>query len=124
MNMQIIKTDTGQDLAILPLVEYNNLIARLEDVEDLKDAQAAKQRINAGEEETFPANVVNRLLDGDNPVRVYREHRGMTSKFLAIAAEISAPYLSEIETGKKEGSAATLKRIAQALSVDLDDLVE
>ena len=118
MNMQIIKTDTGQDLAVLPLDEYNNLIERL------KDALATKQRINAGEEETFPANVVNRLLEGDNPVRVYREHRGMTSKFLAIAAEISAPYLSEIETGKKEGSAATLKRIAQALSVDLDDLVE
>ena len=47
----------------------------------------------------------------------------MSAKALADAASISAPYLSEIETGKKEGKVSVLKRIAAALNVDLDDLV-
>ncbi|RVQ06666.1 helix-turn-helix domain-containing protein, partial [Sinorhizobium meliloti] len=37
---------------------------------------------------------------------------------------ISAPYLSEIESGKKDGSLSTMKKIAEALSVDLDDLAQ
>jgi transcriptional regulator with XRE-family HTH domain len=32
-------------------------------------------------------------------------------------------YLSEIETGKKPGSVAALKRLAKVLGVDIDDLV-
>ena len=32
-------------------------------------------------------------------------------------------YLSEIETGKKEGSLSAFKALAKALRLDLDDLV-
>ena len=38
-------------------------------------------------------------------------------------ANISGGYLSEIESGKKEGKVLTLKSIASALKVDLNDLV-
>ncbi|WP_420794812.1 helix-turn-helix domain-containing protein [Azorhizobium caulinodans] len=37
--------------------------------------------------------------------------------------EIAQPFLSQIETGKREGGIDTLKRIASALGVALDDLV-
>jgi len=56
-------------------------------------------------------------------VRIFRNYRGMTVSELATAAGISQPYLSEIESGKKTGSVAVLKRIATVLKVDLDDLV-
>ena len=46
----------------------------------------------------------------------------MTSKDLANAIGISAGYLSEIETGKKDGSISVFRNIAKALRVDLDDL--
>src|SRR5690606_40899408 len=41
---------------------------------------------------------------------------------LARAAGMSAPYLSEIETGKKDGTFRTMAAIARVLSVSLDDL--
>ncbi|MGM0703841.1 MAG: helix-turn-helix domain-containing protein [Pseudomonadota bacterium] len=41
---------------------------------------------------------------------------------LAEKAGISQGYLSEIEAGKKTGSLGVLKRIAEALDVELSDL--
>jgi transcriptional regulator with XRE-family HTH domain len=55
-------------------------------------------------------------------VRVWREHRALTVQALAFAAEVSAPYVSQIESGKRQPTVAVLKRIAAALAVDLDDL--
>jgi transcriptional regulator with XRE-family HTH domain len=50
-------------------------------------------------------------------------HRGLSARELAAATGLSAPYISEIEGGKKEGSISAMKKIADALNVDLDDLV-
>ena len=77
----------------------------------------------SGAEELVPAHVVDAILSGDNPVRVWKEHRGLTSKDLAQKAGISAPYLSQIESGKREGRLDALRKIAEALGVGLDDLV-
>ena len=52
----------------------------------------------------MPADVVKSILSGENKVRAWRSHRGMSARDLAIAAEVSAPYISEIESGKKEVS--------------------
>lgn len=67
--------------------------------------------------------MVDRILAGENLVRVWREHRGLTVAGLAEKAGITQPYLSQIETGKREGTLATMKKIASALRVKLDDLV-
>ncbi|MXY91994.1 MAG: helix-turn-helix transcriptional regulator [Caldilineaceae bacterium SB0670_bin_27] len=67
--------------------------------------------------------VVDRLLTGTSPIKVYREYRGLSQKELAAATDISPIYLSQIETGRRFGSAKTLASIAQALDVSLDDLV-
>ena len=96
-----------------------------EEFEDMMDIIAAKEimaRVAAGEE-TWPAELVYALLETDSRIRTFRIYRKMTVSELAEAAGISQPYLSEIEAGKKNGSIDVLKRIAAALSVDLDDLV-
>lgn len=54
-------------------------------------------------EELIPAEVTYAILDGANPVRVWREQRGLTQQQLADAAGISTPYLSQIESGKRTG---------------------
>jgi len=46
----------------------------------------------------------------------------MTQDDLAAAAGLSRPYLTEIETGRKEGSIKSLKSIAKALNVPLEKL--
>ena len=73
--------------------------------------------------ESFPLEVVDRLLAGQNPVQVYRQHRHMTQAEMAAAAGINALYLSQIETGKRAGSVKTLAAVSQALGVTVDDLL-
>ena len=81
------------------------------------------RKLAAGEDEMVPAAIALRLLGDEHPVRVWREHRGLSVKDLADAALISPSYLSQIDTGRREGTLETMARIARALRIDLDDLV-
>jgi transcriptional regulator with XRE-family HTH domain len=92
-----------------------------QDNEDLAD-RAAIEAARASGEERVPHALVKRLLAGDHPVKVYREHRGLTQVELAARTGLSAMYLSQIETGRRSGTTKTLRKIARALGVDLDDL--
>ncbi|MGK6312070.1 helix-turn-helix domain-containing protein [Neorhizobium sp. DT-125] len=116
--MQTITTPNGETLVVLPLAEYENLV----DKADIASADRIKADIAAGRDELVPAEIVNRLIAGENPVKIWRTYRKMTARDLAAKAGISASYLSEIESGKKEGSLSAMKRIAETLEVDLDDL--
>jgi DNA-binding Xre family transcriptional regulator len=103
-----------------------DLERRLEEAEDENDAlelRLAKVQDALFGGEHIPAAVVDRLADGEAPLRVWREHRGLSLRALAAKAGISAAMLSEIENGKKEGSVRTLAALARALGLDLDDLV-
>lgn len=120
---QVIVTPAGERLVVLPEADYAMLVERLEDAEDIASTTAILDRIARGEEELVPAAVVERLIGGDNPIAVWREHRGLTISALAEKAGLSQSYLSQIESGKREGRVSVLKRLAQALAVDLEDLV-
>ena len=66
----------------------------------------------------------DRILDGESPVRVWLgEFRGLKARELAEAAGVSAAYLSDIESSRKPGSARALQRLAEALQVDMNELV-
>lgn len=121
MNTQIITTPAGEELAVLPKAELDALIEALEDYAD----NAIFDRIQASQtpEEGFPQEVVSRLVDGINPVRVFREYRNLSATELAQRAGISGAYLSQIETGAREGTGSTLKKLAKALGVDVDLLL-
>jgi transcriptional regulator with XRE-family HTH domain len=43
---------------------------------------------------------------------------------VAEAAGISIPYVSQIEAGKRKGSAEVLAALARALRLSLDDIVD
>ena len=89
----------------------------------VKTAKSVCADIDAGRDELVPEAMVERMLAGESLVRLWREHRGLTAAQLADAADISAGYLSELETGKKTGSLETLRRIAAVLKLDIDDLI-
>lgn len=79
---------------------------------------------NAGNTNKLPQDVLEQLTVGtENAIKIIRKFRGMTQANLADAAGISRPYLTEIETGKKDGSIRALKSIAGALDVSLEVLV-
>lgn len=117
--MQKIVTPMGETLVVLPLEEYEALV----DAADVAAAERTRADIEAGRDELIPEAMVDRMLKGESLVRIWREHRGLTAAQLAAAAEVSAGYLSELETGKKTGSLETLRRIADALKLTVDDLL-
>jgi DNA-binding XRE family transcriptional regulator len=110
------------DTVTLRRSDYDALLAELEDARDLTTIRDVERRVAAGETEYVPAAVVDRLAAGENPVRVWREHRGMSGRALAEAAHIPASYLCEIEAGRKPGSFQAMAAIAAALRVDMEDL--
>jgi len=65
---------------------------------------AFRETLASGEDETVPSVVLDALLTGANPVKVWREYRGFTQDALAAQAGISKAYLCQIETGKREGA--------------------
>jgi transcriptional regulator with XRE-family HTH domain len=71
-----------------------------------------------------PEEIVRRELKGESAVKLWRAHRGLTQQELARRAGISKPYLSQIETGKRQGTVETLNAIARALDVPLDVLTD
>lgn len=66
----------------------------------------------------------NHLLNGENALRVYQNLRGMIQAALSEKAGVGRVTVAEIETGRKQGSVTTLRTLAGALSVSLDDLTE
>lgn len=104
------------EMVTIPREEYDRLLEAAEDLADLQ----AYDRAKADGGESYPADVVNRILDGENPVRVLREYRGLTAADAARAAGIHRVQWHDIETGKKRGSVDTLKAVAAALGVDLE----
>jgi predicted transcriptional regulator len=122
MSVQVILKEGKPEYAVIPYEVYVRLVEDAEMLEDIRDYDAAVRAIESGEE-LVPSEVVYALLDGANPIRVWREHRGLSRQELAVAAGISPSYLSQLETGKRTGTAEVLNTIARALNVALDDLV-
>ena len=122
MTVQVIQKDGAPEWAVLPFDYFRQLLADSEMLQDIRDFDEAKRAIAQGEE-LVPAEVTYAILDGANPVRVWREHRRLTQQQLADAAGISTPYLSQIESGKRTGSPDVLSAIAAALALTLDDIV-
>ena len=76
---------------------------------------------NAGSSNKLPQTVLEQITLGKgSAIKIIRKYKGMTQQDLAQAADISRPYLTEIETGKKDGSIRALKSIAGALDVSLE----
>ncbi len=123
MTVQTLKTPTGDTLVVLPEADYLALISAAEDARDMAAVDAFERRLALGEEELIPSEIANRILDGENRIRVWRDHRGLSAAALAEKAGLAQSYLSQIETGKRSGTIDTMKKLAEALGIGLDDLV-
>ena len=119
MKVQIIEKNGKPEWAVIPYREYRRLSEAAGMAEDVRDFDEAVSR----DEEAVPHAMVQRLVTGERPVKVWREYRGLTQAALARAARITPAYLSQIETGAREGSVRVLTALARTLQVDVEDLV-
>ena len=119
-DIQVIKNNGKPEWAVMPYDKYLELSEMLELYEISRDFN---DELNNGKEEMLPANFAERILiNEESPVKVWREYRNISQKELAEQANISIPYLSQIEHKKRSASLSKLKIIAEILSVQLDDL--
>ena len=118
MSAQIIEKDGVPEFAILPYAEYERLLALAEDKMDAADVLAYRE----AREESFPESLVDALVNGDHPIKAYRNYRQLTQQELADRIGKSNPYIAKLEAGERTGTLDVLARIAEVLEVDLDQL--
>jgi len=105
--------------------EYNRLRAAAKELVDLHNFHRARTDLVADEGALIPAICVKEELpNGESALRAYRNLRGLTQAELAESAGVKRVTVTAIETGRRRGSVATLRALANALEVTLDDLVE
>lgn len=119
---------TATDTVTLSRSEYEALLSRLEDAEDENaikrfDARVAEVGFDEATRNYLPAAMVWRMMDGEHPLKIWREHRALTGAALARLSGVPQSYISDIETLKKPGSVAAFSKLAHALELQIDDLV-
>ncbi len=118
--VQFIEADGRRAFAVVPIELWDKLSAFAEDLDDealYLDAKAVDDGTR------IPGEVAFAIAAGAHPVKAWREHRGLTQDALAERVGISKPFLSQIETGKRQFGADTLRKLADALGIAADDLL-
>ena len=123
MTVQYIEKDGRREYAILPIDEYERLVAAAEMANDILTYDNIKSKAIDRESETIPQGIVNRLIDGENPIQVWREFRELTQQQLAERIELPSSELQEYESSLREVPLRILSRIAKELYIEIDDIV-
>ena len=105
------------DTVTISREEYDRLVRLAEDAEDTAAAEEALKT------ERIPAALADRILDGEPPLTVYRDLRGLSKSALAERSGVHRVQIADIEAGRKTGSVATIRKLADALGVAIDDIV-
>lgn len=124
MTAQIIEKNGRPEWAVIPYQDYLNLIEIQEDTVDTSTIEKTLRSLSDGTEELVPAHMVDRILDGENPITVWREYRSYSTAELADMCSVTASAISQIERRKRQPSIGLLRKIAAALKVGIDDLLD
>jgi DNA-binding XRE family transcriptional regulator len=115
-------TREGREFAVIPVDELQKLIDDAEMLADVRAYDAAKARLEAGEDELVPLEITERRLRGEAPLRIWREYRKLTQERLARKSKVSRALIAAIETKRKAGSVSTWKRLGAVLGVSWEQL--
>jgi DNA-binding XRE family transcriptional regulator len=104
---QIITDESGHPaFAVIPYAEYLRLVEADEYDDNL----------------TVPHAVVSANIDGDSPIKAWREYLGLTQQELASRMGISQPSLAKLERPDANPRKSTLKKVADALGIELGQM--
>lgn len=120
VKVQIIRTPSGEALAVLPLADYEALLAAADIDDDALDVaifDARMLEIASDDTPQLPAEVSRDILRGASRLAALRHWRGLTQKELAQRVGITQSYLSDIERRRRVGAADTIDRFAAVLDV-------
>jgi DNA-binding XRE family transcriptional regulator len=140
---RIVTRDGEPDEVILSYADWRRIVARFseadgdeadEDADDIAAVAAARAadaefavRVAAERgmpvDTTAPLQVIKAKLDGAHPLKAWREYRGITQAELGSRSAVARDLIAQIETHKKQGSVATLDRLARALGIPIEALI-
>src|SRR5690606_30770711 len=102
-----LKGSTMNEMVTIERAEYERLKEAADDLADI----IAYDRAMADGGESFPFEFVNRMIDGESPLRVYRDYRGFTQAQLSERSGVNRVQIANIEAGKKTGSIETVRKL-------------
>ena len=108
----------GAKMIVLTEQEYRDL------AEDACDAAIAAQAL-AENAPTMPADLLRASLDGTlHPLAAWRRAASLTQAQLAEKAGLRPASISDIEGGKIDPRLSTLKALAEALGLGVEDIID
>lgn len=122
MSVQFFKTPNGEEIAILPRAEYDELITRASAVDDDEDAaDIAMYDARKGEQSPhLPPEVSSLMLRGDSLLKAVRKWRDKTQGYIEFKTGIGQGYLSDLESGRRNGTPETLAKLAEIYDVPME----
>lgn len=117
MSATYFTTPNGEELAVLPRDEF----------EALREAAAHAQAIAAYRSGKLPGLTpaeARELISAVTPMAFWRKKRNLTQAALASAVGMTQTYISEIENGNRTGTVETWLKLARALRVPIEALVD
>jgi len=122
MKVQILERGGMPEYAVIPYADYEAMRDAAEMLDDIAAYDKAKAEMENCEDEAIPFDMAMRLSDGANPVAEWRKYRGLTQAALAESVGVTQAAIAGIEREKREPSVGLLRKMADALSLDMDDL--
>jgi DNA-binding XRE family transcriptional regulator len=116
MSISYVKTPGGEELAILPRAELEEILAAAAHAKALAEYRS-------GRDPGLASTEMRALVAAPTPLAFWRRKRNLTQAALAKETGLAQNYLSDLETGKREGSAAQWRKIARALDLPVDELI-
>ena len=98
--------------------------AAYEALVDARDAALDLRDVARGAMETLTEAELDDFLAAPTPLAFWRRHRGLTQAALAAAVGVSQPYLAQIEGGQRTGDVRLHARLARALRLRMEDLLD
>lgn len=117
MNVRYFTTPKGEELAILPRSELEAL------TESAAHAQAVAD-YRSGRLPGLSPDETRALMAAASPLAFWRKHRGLTQADLARAVGVGQGYLSDLESGRRDGPVELWLKLSRALDLPIEALIE
>jgi hypothetical protein len=134
---KIVRRNGKPSEVILSYADWQKIVAALDedDADDMtavetarrEDDEFASQLIakrGAPVETTIPLEIIKAKLEGVHPLKAWREFRELTQRELSTRSGVGSELIAQIETDEGQGSVNILERLARALGIPMEALIE
>jgi DNA-binding XRE family transcriptional regulator len=113
-------SETGEKMVALSEAEFE----LIEDALDCAEIDRIQAQVARGECESLTHSEVIEMLDAPTSLAFWRKKRGLTQAKLAERVGVSQAYIADLSNGKRKGDPALFLRLAKALNVQMESLVD